>query len=518
MKTLTRCLALAALAAILGSCSFAVGALNHKKSRFVASAIWHGKSAAPAGHTVRSASAAKAVKTAGTPYPLVRKRHVLPVRPASAVVRSSRSVAPGPSKDISASTDVDFITYKIVNLDPSSGEADIQDYLDPNYPYIDIFLTPGQNYRITVDVTLLQSSLLIAAGAAVGIGAYGDSADIAVPADGSDVWVDMTIHAMGITIKNQVTGGTVIHYVTATGGLATGTVGSPVTPKPQDKFFYTSDSLLYYFSFNAAGGGAVYQWTDVSLPLSTTTPAFDGTTGPLGPIQIYAICPDPSFAGWFYVVGLNAGSWELDEAFYDPSVGPTSLFWYNVGDITADLEFGGNTAVAATGVAADLYGEAYVTFYNTPTPTTGSPVSGMVQYDTIAGGPAIASFIPDTTAGWSSADSIFTDVMYGGSNVYVLASPNTNTVGAGGTRGIGTADVFIFDTFLDLLSTNPSPVSQVYASMPALTGGSSLILPNKFIGSIQGGTIFVSQTDFAATGAEYLSGVAIDLSSVKSVP
>jgi hypothetical protein len=443
----------------------------------------------------------------------VAKRRVLPVRPASAVVGSPRSIPHGATKDISASMDIDFITYNIVNLDPNSGEAAIQDYLDPNYPYIDIFLTPGQNYRITVDVTLLQSSPLVAAGAAVGIGAYGDSADVAVPADGSDVWVDMTIHAMGIVIKNQVTGN-LITYVNPTTG-ATTTKGATASPNPQDKFFYTSDSLLYYFNFTL---NSVYPWTDVTTALSTATAAFDGTTDPTGTIQIYAICPDPAYAGWFYVVGFISGLWELDEVNIDPVYG---LSWYQINpDITADLVFGGasSSTVFVTGVAADLYGYAYVTFYNTPSPGSGNPVSGMVQYDSYAGGPAIASFIPDTTAGWASADSIFTDVTYAASNIYVLASPNTGTVGASTTFNIGTADVYMFDTFLNQISTNPSPVAHSYSGTVTLTSGSSLVLPNKFVGTIQGGTIFVSQTDFAAVGAEYLSGVAIDLSSVKSVP
>ena len=74
MKILARYLALAAIAVILGSCSFAVGALNHKKSRVVASAIWHGKRAttATATRTVRSATAAR------TMSPLVAKRRSLP--------------------------------------------------------------------------------------------------------------------------------------------------------------------------------------------------------------------------------------------------------------------------------------------------------------------------------------------------------------------------------------------------------------------------------------------------------
>ena len=87
MKTITRFLALAALAVILGSCSFAIGALNHKKSRVVASAIWHGRSTAH-GPCARSAPPAPP----GRCLPLVAKRRVLPPRPASAVVRSSRSL------------------------------------------------------------------------------------------------------------------------------------------------------------------------------------------------------------------------------------------------------------------------------------------------------------------------------------------------------------------------------------------------------------------------------------------
>jgi hypothetical protein len=510
MKILAKYLALAAIAVVLGSCSFAIGALNHHKSRVVASAIWRGRSTAPATRTVRSASAT------GSLYPLVAKGRVLPTRPASAALRTSRSVAPGPAKDISASTDIDYITYTIVNLDPNSGEAAIQDYLDPYYPYIDIFLTPGQNYRITVDVTLLPTSPAATAGAAVGIGAYGDSADIAVPADGSDVWVDLSIHPMGILIMNQVTAGTTITYV-KTGVTTTGSVSATVSPSPQDKFFYTSDSRLYYFNFAL---NSVYEWTDVTTSLSITTAAFGGVVNSGPGINIYAICPDPAYAGWFYVVGKNvaSGLWELYVLYFDPSVGPTTT-WYLVGDITTDLEFGrAGATISVTGVAADPYGYAYVTFYNTPA-AGGTLVSGMTQYDSYAASnPLIAQYIPDTTAAWTSSDSIFTDVTYAGSNLYVLASPNTATVGPGGDQNKGTAGVFIFDTYLSQISANPSAVAQSFSGTVNLANGGSLVLPNKFVGMIQGSTFFISQTDFAATGAEFLSAVSLDWSSVRSVP
>ena len=174
--------------------------------------------------------------------------------------------------------------------------------------------------------------------------------------------------------------------------------------------------------------------------------------------------------------------------------------------------------MSVTGVAADPYGFAYVTFYDTS--ATAAPVSGMVEFDTYNGGSSIAQFIPDTSAGWTSANSIFTDAMYGGSNVYVLASPNTSAGTVGNSTG--TADVFVFDIFFDQLSTNPSPVAKSYPGTLTLTSGSSLVLPNKFAGPIQNGTLFVSQTDFALApnpgASEYLSAVALDLSSVKSVP
>jgi hypothetical protein len=144
MKTLARYIAVAAIAAILGGCFFATGALNHQRSRVVASAIWRGRSAAPAAQTARTARSLGAARSL---TPLVGKSHILPPRPASAVVGSPRSAAHGASRDLSASTDIDYITYKIVNLDPNSVEAAIEDYVDPSWPYIDIYLTPGQKYR-----------------------------------------------------------------------------------------------------------------------------------------------------------------------------------------------------------------------------------------------------------------------------------------------------------------------------------------------------------------------------------
>ncbi|HET6450229.1 MAG TPA: hypothetical protein VFI08_02920, partial [Spirochaetia bacterium] len=127
MRKLTRYLAFAGIAIILGSCSFATGALNHKKARVVASALWRGKTTA----------AARAVRTAGAANsltPFVGRHHALPPRPARAAtakVRASNAVKP---KDLSASTDIDYITYSIVNLDPGSGESEIDDFLDPYYP------------------------------------------------------------------------------------------------------------------------------------------------------------------------------------------------------------------------------------------------------------------------------------------------------------------------------------------------------------------------------------------------
>ena len=517
MKILAKYLALGAIAVILGSCSFAVGALNHKKARVVASAIWRGKSSAPVTRAARTAY------TARTLSPFVAKRRVLPTRPAKVFVGSSRSVAPASSKDLSASTDIDSISYTIVNLNPGSGEAAIKDSLDPNYPYIDIYLTPGQNYRITVDVALQPGSAAATAGAAVGLGSsYGDSADIAVPADGSDVWVDLLIHPVGaIVIKNQVTGGgATMNYVDpSTGIVGTRAISAGVTTvDPHDKFLYTSDTLLYYFNY---ANQIVYQWPDISN--AATNAVIDGVTGgsqagSIGaPITIYAICPDPVYAGWFYVVGFDTGdsTWDVYWVNYDPAgnFGPTTQQWYFTNDATADIDLLSST-VSVTGVAADPYGFAYVTFYDAAVGS--APVSGLVEYDTYGGGAAIASFIPDTTAGWTSANSIFTDAMYGGSNVYVLASPNTL---AGVGQNVGTADVFIWDIYFDQLSTNPSPVAGSFTSAPTLTAG-SLSLPNRFSGLIQNGTLFVCQTNFAVTGpqTEVLSGVALDLSSVKSVP
>lgn len=370
-------------------------------------------------------------------------------------------------------------------------------------------------------MTLLQTSPAATAGAKIGIDGYGDSADIAVPADGSDVWVDLSIHPTGILIKNQATGsGSSITYVNrATGASTNQSVDASLHTDPQDRFFYTSDSRLYYFNYFL---NSVYEWPDIHSPLVTATAAFDGV---LPGIQIYAICPDPAYADYFYVVGRNTTApnpWELYVVYLDPSTGTPT--WCYSGDITADLEYGragASPSVSVTGVAADPYGYAYVSFYNTPA-GGGTPVSGIVSYDSYAypNNPNVAQYIPDTTAAWTSADSIFTDVTHTGSNFYVLASPNTTT-GQASDQYSGTADVFIFDTSFVQLSTNPSLIAHSHNGTVSLTGG-GLVLPNKFTGMIQGGTFFVSQTDFAAApnlGApEYLSAVSLDLSSVTSVP
>ena len=72
----------------------------------------------------------------------------------------------------------------------------------------------------------------------------------------------------------------------------------PASSAP-DKVFYTSDSLLYYFNKAA---NAVYQWTDITKPLDTTTPIFDGT-GTLGGLTIYSVSADPVWPGLFWAVG-----------------------------------------------------------------------------------------------------------------------------------------------------------------------------------------------------------------------
>jgi hypothetical protein len=498
MKKLTRYLALAAIAVTLGSCSFAIGALNHKKARVVASAIWHGK-----GTATRTARSRSAVASA---FPLVRKTRALPPRPASAVVRSSRSAAPGAARDISASTDIDFISYTITNLDLGSGEAPIQDFIDPNYPYIDVFLTPGQNYRISVDVTLLASSPALLAGQAVGITSYGDAAIVAVPADGSDVYVDMTIHAQGIVIENQVFG-SAITYKNPSGLKAT---SAGVTREPQDKFFYTSDSLLYYFNYTL---NSVSQWSDIGSNLALDTTNFGGTNAPPG-FQIYAVCPDPANgAGFFYAVGFDGVAWQLYSVNYDPAGGVQPAFWSLVADITLDVEFqGAQPTASVTGVAADLYADVYVTYYNEISPGAGHPMSGVLEYYF---GSLYAQYSPDTSGGWSSTNSIFTDVLFNGATLYALASPNTNVVGLGPDHNKGTADVYMFDYYMNQLSANPTAISQPFT---ALTGN-SLSLPNKFVGMPQGGSFFISQTDFAVQGpGEALSVVSLDLSSVSSVP
>ena len=98
----------------------------------------------------------------------------------------------------------------------------------------------------------------------MGIYDYGDSAEVQVPDDGSDVWVDMMVHPMGDAFYCQLTnGGKDIGIWDSSSGTVTSqeVSATALTPSPFDKVFYSSDSNLYYFNQTANN---LYQWGDIN--------------------------------------------------------------------------------------------------------------------------------------------------------------------------------------------------------------------------------------------------------------
>ena len=64
-------------------------------------------------------------------------------RPSKAKLAAGKPKFGAASRDLSASTDIDYITYEVDNLDPNSGEDSYWDYVDPYDPYLDLFYDPG---------------------------------------------------------------------------------------------------------------------------------------------------------------------------------------------------------------------------------------------------------------------------------------------------------------------------------------------------------------------------------------
>ncbi len=500
MKTATKILAALGIAALLASCTLQVAGPRTKgkvRTIITARSAAHNvsKGLAPGRHLLSS---------------LPKQPKTLSKSRLRAPLAASRNLGQAKPRDLSAYYDINSIDFQIVNLDPNSGESPIVDVVDPNYPYIDIFLSPGQSYTVTVDVTLSDS--LAASLAPVGIGKFGDSASFTVPDNGEDAYVDLFVHPVGLAFYNQAITGTSIRYwnPAAPSTYQTGSVSS-VTALPGDKFFYTAQGLLYYFNRTAS---ALYEWTNVGAPLSTATPLFDlaAISTDIPTItQLYAVCPEQDYPGWFFALALDGSSIGLIEI--DATAGPGSVYSYPYVDLGPDLDSynpGGGKAV--TGLAADSYGDVFVSFYNA-VPSTGPVVSGVLEYNF---GYLYAAYVPDTSGGWSSSDSVFTDLMYSGGLLYALASPIGPTA-IGGITNRGTADIYTFDYYMDQLSSNPSPVAQQYSGSLAL-GAGSLTMPNRFAGLVQNGELLISQADFVAPGAEKLSAVSTDFRMVTALP
>jgi hypothetical protein len=481
--------------------------------------------------TSKALAGARPFVQTGAPHQKIQglpaAKHAVPARLAKSATWSANHTR---TRDLSADTDIASMSYTLTNLDPNSGEAAVTDAIDPWWPYIDLFLTPGQKYRIIVTVNLTAS----APGVAVGITQFGDQADFVVD-DYYDTYVDLYVHPVGTPVFSPIVNpstGAVSAFNSSTGAPVTG-IGA-ATPVPgavttSDKFFYSTDAKLYYFNkAQASGYGAVYQWADVTQALSTASPIIDGSNVFLDgaaatPITIEAISSDPSYAGWFWVIGFDGTNYWIYTV--DTNYGSAEWWSYDVYDpyyVQAYMLTGvsaGTPTVVPTGITADIYGDVFISYYVHG--ITSDPIdSGILEYYNGYYSTSLRNGTGDGTVTWASNNSVYTDVSFEGGRLFALGSPLTAPAWSGASpANTGTADVFVYDYYLNQLEYSPSPVANAFSGSLAGLASSSLSRPNRFAGPSENGFLYISQTDFAATpsvATQVLSKVGTDLSSVSA--
>lgn len=421
-----------------------------------------------------------------------------PVKPAHSTSRSvlpRTAMAVPRARNLSASTDISSMSYTVTDTG-SAGEAPITASIDPSYPFIDLFLTPGESYRIVVDVAITAT----APGTNVGVTRYGDQADFTVDPN-YDTYVNLTVHPSKMVVFDPASilsaSGNVAYYdpgVPTTGTKAF--LGTGKTMSAADKFFYSPDAKLYYFN---KSDNAIYLWPNIASGMSASNKVL-GSSNLAGSdtVQIFAACSDPTLPSTLWVVGQDttAGTWN----YYEVDVSATPNVLFTSSDITADLADGLTTpTIVPTGIAVDsTYSDVDITFYST---NVGVAQSGLLSYYSNSLYTTYPLLQTDR-AFTDSSSSIYTDVSWDQGKLWVLASPNTSTATPGNT---GRADILTFDDFINPLTTFPTALHQDYSLNGKLGNGgtpaNTLYLPNRFAGSAQGSFLYFSQWNYSTTNA-----------------
>lgn len=424
-----------------------------------------------------------------------------------------RTPAETSQRNLSASTDIESITYQVIDLSDNSvyEEGDVDLY----YLSIELLLPPGGEFRIVVDVALKDG----APGTNVGVTRYGDQADFVVD-DYYDTYVDLTIHPSQALVFDAatVTNGTpstvkVFDPVTQAYEAAPREfLGAAVTPSPADKFFYGPNADLYYFNKAA---NAVYRWTNIASKMAPSDQIlsgaadFDSLQG-FDPaditVELYAACADPTTAGVLWVVGKDTSDGQWHYYYCDVTSGVPAIWEYSSED--EDLENGvtnltthmrgyldaGTAVLVPTGIAVDsTYRDVYITYYASGTDASSglaSVESGLLQYYD----DGLDNWFPSETPFVDSTSGIFTDVAWDQGKVWVLSAPNTTIPGA--SASTGKANIWLFDEYLSPYFLDAK--SKTYnGSLPPLAASTNqLVLPNRFTGPIQGTMLYFSQGDY----------------------
>ena len=412
------------------------------------------------------------------------------------------------ARTLDASTDINSMTYTLTNT--TTGVADPAVTMDLSNLTIDLTLTPGDAYRISVDVDIKAT----APGTNVGVTRYGDQADFTVDPY-YDTYVDLTVHPTVATVFDPMTVGTTVSVLDPTAKTrSTKTIfGTAPGVSTADKFFYSSDAKLFYFNKTK---NAVYQWKDISAKIGSSDLVFDGakvgTLASTGALDLFAACADPATADTLWVVGRDPATTPATWYYVGISNATTaSPTLFDMADITNEItNTGAATTTVATGIAVDsTWTDVYISFYNNDGTTV---QSGILQYynDQYQDAtPVVSNYPTDTPV------EIFTDVVWEKGKLWALTSPVTTLAPL--TSKTGTADLLTFDDYMGSLPFTDTTGATLdfhktyTTSIPALsTSTAQLVLPNRFTGPIQGTSLYLSQTDFAAGTSGILSAVNIE--------
>jgi len=403
----------------------------------------------------------------------------LPIQKTAQTFPSSRAAA----RDLSASTDIASITYSVTNTNASSKESSLSGPLDPTDPYLELYLTPGQTYKIVVDVVPTAS----APGRLTGVTRYGDSTEFTVPTDGSWSFVLMSIHPTRYWIL-EPNYPYYYHYVSNTAGYGGVSLFSQsASTDPTDSNFYGPDGKLYYFSKSANG---LFIWSDSAAPgvvlKNGTSPDYSGTADG---IVLLAAAPDTIIPDTVWLLAKDTATTPNRYGIYylDTS---TSSGAYKMMDITTDV-WGTGLTGGPTGIAVYGLWYFYVTFN---LHDTSSQAYGGIRKFGLGDG-LVAQYPVGVTPG----RTYFTDVAVHGGRVYALSSPIFNTSGANygtlvnsGLNG-GTASAYKLDLDLNLLDSRSDSYNGLMTQ--------PLVAPARLLGFNEGVGMFFSQQPWDGNGA-----------------